>query len=210
MVSLLLILSFFQNHYYQDGIEVRMRNGTTYKTASEITEDKFFYTWKEDGLTISLEKSRVVYFNYFSMKVQGRPPQKKVKTSVQRRLTGESVAYLRDGQTHLRVRHVNLVGKSAEGGGAPCYVGNLAFAEKSDKGNLLRVTYKVQSSDPVTSTFTFYNLRGYPICKVNLDVPPRPKKKKKKKKDQITWYDLQLPKEVMAKDIGLVEVVSIK
>ena len=203
MLLLALLLFFQEEHYYLDGVEIRLVNGTVIKTASPLKEELYFYSWEEGSATVNLEKNQVESIQFFSMRVPGRAPQKKTKTAAQRRLTGKTAAYSHGGRVYFRYRHVDRTGRSAEGKMVPNRVNEMRVENKGEAGfQLIGVRFK-EITPNTRAVFRFYNLKGARIYESFLNIPSPVKKQKK----QATFH-IKLPEGVKPQEIGLIEVIT--
>ena len=202
MLSLLLLTMLVQDHHYLDGVEILMRDGSIIKTISDLREDRFFYTWEEEGTTVSVEKKKVRSIRYFSMLVKGPAPRKKTKTALQRRISGQPIAYQRDGATYLKVMHVDARGRSADGTPVPNRVKELFQSGHTDTDHEMAVDFQ-KSEAGTLARFRFYSLRGKLLFQTVITIDKSSGKKKK-----IVQYPFTIPNSIDLKKLGLVEVFS--
>ena len=194
MILFLSILLHMQSHYYMDGVAFHLKNGTVIKTANSFKEDTYFYSWKEDGVMVTLEKKHVANIQYFSWRVKGKPPEIKNDSSVNRRISGKPVVYKYQNDTYIRVRHIGQNGRSQEGG-APNMVANLKV-----NGDTFVVNYKTNTPSSKVS-YRFYDKQGRIVAVIFDEIPKRVKK--------THTSELAKPKGVDVQALGLVEVTSI-
>ena len=198
---LLLILGHFQGHYYIDGTEIHLDDGTIIKTSSEVKMERLFYTWFEEGVAVSVSRDHVRTINYFSMRVEGQPPLKIPRSRIQRRLSGKSVLYESNGNRFLKFRHVDGRGRSAEGRSANV-LKVLQVHDPQANETYRAVSAQFAKTQPGSQvTFRFYNLRGELQTESSLSID------KKKGRGEAT-YSFEIPANLDVAQLGLVEVIS--
>ncbi len=205
MLNLLLLLAFLpQEHHYIDGVELTLNDGTVIKTASDLNEDRLFYTWEEEGTTVSIERKKVRSIQYFSMRVKGPAPRKKTKTAVQRRISGLPVAYERKGVTFFKVMHVDARGRNADGSPVPNRVKELFKGGMQGSDHLLSVDFSQTRKDTL-ARFRFYSQKGQLLCQSFVPVGDPVSKDRKSKTER---YNFTVPAAINLEKLGLVEVFS--
>ncbi len=180
-----------------------MKSGLIIKTTAELKEDKFFYSWLEDGVPAQVEKRNVRTIKYFSMKVSGTPPKTQKVTAAQRRLTGKPIHYERDGQLYLKCRHIDDKGRSQEGGGALNYVREIQVGSVADGYRQLKLVLRSETPGSIIN-LKFYNRRGKLVARADADI------KTSKKKNQTSDPMITLDASLDMKALGLIEVSSEK
>jgi hypothetical protein len=196
-----LFLFCFQGHYYIDGTEIHLDDGTVIKTSAEVKLERLFYTWVEEGFPVSVSRDNVRSIQYFSMRVEGEPPLKTVRTIVQRRISGRPVLYQSQGKQFLKHRHVDTRGRSAEGR-APNILKTLSVGETAPGSAYRPLEADFSKTMPGTTvTFRFYDLTGKLQCQAFAMI------QKKRGKDSMR-YSLQIPTAVAVEGLGLVEVIT--
>lgn len=206
-MSLCIALLLLGEFYYLDGIEFRLLDGTIIKTAAEVEEDRFTYSWEEDGVRVNLSKTRVRSFTTFSMRVPGRPRALRYRTKVQRRISGRPISYQRGGRTFLKCRHVNEKGLSNEGGAAPNQVREVEWRDAGGAHENELIAYFVKSTAGSTVSFSFYDTRGVKLYEAFVVVKDSIKPRKKKKKG-LAEARFTVPAELELGLFGLLEVTT--
>ncbi len=207
MIWFCLVL-YYQEFYYIDGVELHLVNGTVIKTAAELHEDQYSYTWVEDGLTIAIEKFRVKSIRHFSMRVKGRIPHKTYKTAAQRRISGKPITYRWEGATYLKCRHVDRRGRAAEGGVALNVVKELRIAGRDETGLMLLTTFsKITAKTRII--FRFYDMKGKIIHEAFADMDRVSGSRKKRQRKNAGTYSFTTPS-LDPESLGLIEVTSTK
>ena len=195
-------LLFFQGHYYIDGVEIHLRDGTIIKTAAEIVDERLFYRWEEDGMVVSVEKNKVSAIRYFSMRVKGRPPVKHTKTLIQRRISGKPVTYKYKEVRYFKFRHVDDRGRTAEGR-APNQLKQLKQIEGESEGYHTLEAVFAKTVPGTRVSFRFYNLEGRIMAKAFAQIKEKPEKTEPP-------YRFSVPNTIDLDKLGLVEVVTIE
>ncbi len=206
-MSLCFALMLLGEFYFIDGLEFLLVDGTIIKTAAEVQEDRFTYSWEEEGMRVNLSKTRVRSVTPFSLKVSGRAKSLAYKNRVQRRISGRPIHYQREGRTFLKCRHVNEKGMSNEGGAAPNQVAEVEWLDAGGAAENEAIAYFVKSTAGSTVSFSFYDLRGVKLYETSVRVEGARKPRKKKKALQPVRFTV--PVELEPSLFGLLEVATI-
>ncbi len=206
MIWLLAILCF-QEHHYVDGVTIYLKSGEVYKTLSEVREDRLFYTWQEEGELIAIEKRTVQSLEYFTMRVPGRKPYEASRSQVQRRISGASIVYRRDGDIYLKCRHVDERGRSLEGMGAPNYVKAIKQIPSDSPERIALVVQFSKTSPDYDVAVRFYNMEGRLLAESFIDGASLPRKVRR---NELHETRLAIPASVDLGKLGLVEIARRK
>lgn len=202
----MLFLCFLltQEGYFLDGTQFRLKDGSIYKTISEVHEDTRFYSWSDGGYEYVFLKTLVEEKSYFSVYVYGPPPVKLHRTTREKRISGQPVCNFVDKKVHFRVLHVDLVGRSLAGKVSKNVVQKLD-ADASDPVEVSHFNFEIHLANPdYLVTFSFFDFEGKPVVEKRVDLEPFKIKKKK------VVGDFWLEQGIDPSQIGLLEVSSIK
>lgn len=204
MLLIWLMTAWMQSeHYYLDGVTFYLVDGTEIRTTATIRENMLEYTWTEGHVEINLPKRDVESMDYFSMRVPGRRPYKTYRNASQRRVSGRSVAYSRDQQTFLRVRHIDFRGRSAEGRSNASQVKELQIMAPDGERRAMRASFARVMGNSLL-TFRFYDLKGNRLFeKVGRS------EEIQAAKDGPTVFEFTVPASLDPEQVGLVEVITI-
>lgn len=197
------------SYYFLDGIELHLDNGLVIMTAEEVKEDRFTYSWREEGEFFSYEKRNVKSVKYFSWPVPGVKPKKTTKTAVQRRISGDPVVYKAGGVTFIKVRHVDARGRSTEGRVFNNIIKVLRQAEGGDAGDTLMQLKMVNFVPHYHLELRFYNRKGALLFKVFQDLESL-KRSRKDRKEEVLHHQFLLPDSLDFESLGLVEAMLSK
>lgn len=199
----------YEEYYFLDGIELHLDTGVIIMTAEAVKEDRFTYSWREEGEFISFEKRNVKSVKYFSWPVMGIKPKKVSKTAVQRRIKGDPVAYKVKGVSYLKVRHVDARGRSTEGRVFNNLVKELREVAKTPDNESVMALKIVNVNEKSDLELRFYNTKGKLLYKTFLDLGSV-KRSKKERKEQVLHHQFQLPDSLEFEALGLVEAMFTK
>ena len=203
------LLAFQEDHHYIDGTVLTLRNGTVIKTAYEVKEDRFFYSWREEGTYISIEKQKVKSVDYFSVLVPGPAPRIKVQPAIMRRISGASVAYEVRGATMLKCRHVDVRGRSTEGGFTYNRVEHMKVAGEPGQGYRPMEARFSKVTKGTQAKIRIYSLKGELLYQTEFEVDEVSRSRREKREGTMT-YKFQMPAEIDPQQVGLVEIISRK
>ncbi|MCB1045146.1 MAG: hypothetical protein KDC35_19545 [Acidobacteria bacterium] len=195
---LMLLGLVFQEYYYVDGMTFTMKDGTVFKTIADVKEDHYNYRFIEGTEEIVLSREWVRSVDYFSFRLLGRRPARPYKNIHQRRIQGTGITYERDGLVHMRVRHVDAYGKNMEGRQAHNLVQRLWCVHA--KENETQFSLIIDRATKGLLEITFYDFKGQPKHRATLEIT----------NDDTSQLNFSIHKEMDLKDIGLVEVSSVR
>lgn len=198
-------LSQMGDYYFLDGIELHLTSGVVIMTAEEVKEDRFTYSWREEGEFWSFDKRNVKSVKYFSWVVEGLKPKKETKTAVQRRISGDPIVYETGGQRFLKVRHVDQRGRSTEGRVHLNLVDALwEIPSEAEQSTLALSMVNVEGEAELE--LRFYDLKGQLLYKVFVDLDTVSRTRKERKEATLS-HQFSLPDAIDLKSLGLVEVM---
>lgn len=203
-VALLFWQAQYSEYYFLDGIELHLDTGVIIMTSEEVVEDRFTYSWREEGEFISFEKRNVKSVKYFSWPVKGVKPKRTSKTAVQRRIKGDAVVYRVNDVAYLKVRHVDARGRSTEGRVFKNLIKELReVSAASDDASTMSM--KVINVDPQADVeLRFFDNKGKLLYKAFVDLAAV-ERSKKDRKDGVLFHRFELPDSLDINQLGLVE-----
>ena len=198
----------YEAYYFLDGVELHLDTGVVIMTAQEVKEDRFTYSWREDGEFLSFEKRNVKSVKYFSWPVRGIKPKKSTKTAVQRRISGDPVAYDVKGVTYLKVRHVDDRGRSTEGRVFNNLVRELREVSSQPDGESVMALKMINVKDQADLELRFYNKKGKLLYKAFVDLGTVTRSRKDRKAE-VLHHQFELPESLDIESLGLVEALIL-
>jgi len=196
----------YTEYYFLDGVELHLDTGVVIMTAEEVKEDRFTYSWREDGEYLSFEKRNVKSVKYFSWPVRGIKPKKSRKTAVQRRISGDPITYDVKGVTYMKVRHVDARGRSTEGRVFNNLVKELKEVSQNADGETVMALKMINVKEQADLELRFYNLEGKLLYKAFVDLEKVDRSRKDRKANEL-HHQFSLPESLEMASLGLVEAL---